>query len=571
MVGREEPPREEATRLRPPLVRELGAALGPEIHLSNELEMLAVPIAGLREGLVALLGARRDPAVLVVEFVTEPATSRDVASIVAQLRVALDAGLSVETIAVIVDKRELLRVDRFTMLSDVRTFVAALSDPRVFYELQDDAFHAPSDGVVALWDSVSGPDMEYGHAPPFLEADALDLLFGHFSLGHIEGVGDVHTNVIPHLLRVAASPQAISEVRRGVELLASTQQCDIAVSGVFAEELARIALGVVEGDTERIVGPPGEVPGRKSSGLIIIADLLGRWRGIEGLIDGYRNDGWSNVGVLALCGTTDFVEQELGPTSTRILCSLPAIGASFPSAECPYCASGATPSPQPGQIISPRDYVWDPTVLEPKEFWDLISWSNRFAEFGHWRSERTDNHFTLRILAGPVFETFGHSIALRMRAALTARGVLPGWVHGLLCTDGEESGSLAESLRQVLSLPPDAILRVPRVLLRESSASGLGERLSTWLADDRNVAARNISGKNILLLDQAAHHFATYSALRRVANHLRCTSLAFLVLVSRATNPEEVAAVLNDLHFAPLYIWSNSAWTRFTCPCGVAS
>lgn len=528
---------------------------------SVDIDTVQRTIDGRRSG-------RSKSPLVIVELLTDNPSTRDVAYIAAQIQVSLSRHPGwPKQLLFVLERPDLLNAELFGALAETAAEIVVVirRTSGVLYALENRSFisrpvPASEDWSRAVVPSVKGAEPEAAVGP----AD-LDILFDHF-LVTVNGTR-CHSNVVPRLRRLSADGLHLEKVRHVCESVMGNRSFAIASTGSFASEIGRIALTIVEGDTSRVV-EGAQAPKRRGSQLLVLVDTLSDHRGIEAAVDAFQGRGWS-VHLGALCATAGRPAVDVPEV---VLCELPAIAASYLEQDCPYCLQGVpvTPSDAGEGEVSPRDYERTPGELEPKVFWDLMRWSDEFTSFGHWRSPYTDNHFSLRIVVAPLFSLFATAIAFRIRARLASCGILPEWVHGIVCTDGAESAELAEAVRELFRLPKEAVLRVPGEYRQESAESGLGPNLSQWLDLTDNQAAQYVAGRNVLILDQAAHHFRTYSALRRVANHLGCTRLAFSVVISRSANQEEIEAVMNDVHFLPLYSWANPSWLRFSCPCGIS-
>lgn len=203
--------------------------------------------------------------------------------------------------------------------------------------------------------------------------------------------------------------------------------------------------------------------------------------------------------------------------------------------------------------------------FDPVDFWDLIAQDQAYRAVGHWPSDLTPNHYYFRILAAPIFERHGFSIALRMINALGQKGVLPEFVTRIVCP--EDNGAAVALSRFVAlhyRLAERAVIPIPRQFLRTVAGGEIGDELRTYL---RRVGDDCLAGQNVVVVDQAAHHFRTLSALKSVCQSQGARVLGIAVFVDRTSNSVEFGELLHDCHYVSLYAWPCVPRRLSECQC----
>jgi hypothetical protein len=162
-----------------------------------------------------------------------------------------------------------------------------------------------------------------------------------------------------------------------------------------------------------------------------------------------------------------------------------------------------------------------------------------------------------------------------MLNCLERRGVKRAWIEGIVCTDGAESEHLVPELARLLrkddTIPvedsvPVVIMDANLRELAEGPEAGVRLRGEIDAQQEKGVDVR---ARNVIIVDQAAHHLKTHTALRRVAEFHDANPLAFIVFVDRTQQTDEVASDLQEYeHFVPLYSWPCQPVLAGNCACG---
>lgn len=377
----------------------------------------------------------------------------------------------------------------------------------------------------------------------------LKLRFGHYG-ANLDG-RLLHTNVVPDLDAVErdrpAWRQLVASTRRRVaEVCGDADTAVILPIEWSGGVLERLVLELTHGDLSRVV-PSGMKTVDLHAPHITLASAP------------LPASAHRHVAAERGAGTlSDFRHVNLIGASSDVIAvvELPAIAGAYEPWSCPYC--------QHSVPLEGSGYDFLATTYDPKTFWDLLAWDDSYVLTGHWRSPITPNHFNLKIEARPIFDVFAHSIAERITNALARAGVLAEWIDGVISTNGDESHELVPALAERLGVPDARVVRVDHTTRVVAGRPGVDSALTAWAAAYDEV----LSGRNVILVDQAAHHLQTLSALRKVAAALSARPLAFAVFVDRTGYASEYLTPLyHGLHFIPLYSWSSPPWRDFECPC----
>ena len=201
--------------------------------------------------------------------------------------------------------------------------------------------------------------------------------------------------------------------------------------------------------------------------------------------------------------------------------------------------------------------------FDPYTFWALVGQNPNYFSVGHWPSDRTPNHFYFRILTDEVFRSHSYGLAIRIRNVLHASsGVLPGWIGKIVCIVDEESYRLSVAVASVLGLKKEDVVALPRELLN----AVVGKQIQAELLPQLKDFGDRLQRQNVLIIDQAAHHFRTLSALRNVCEYYECVVLAFAVFVDR-TDRDIKGEYLHDSHYVALYSWPCLPRRAYECQC----
>lgn len=539
----------------------------------NELVSVVVreiPLHSLRKSLTRTLRTQKKtrPNCLVMEVLARETTVRAFDDICQAIHTALtETSADIDRLLfVVADESDLAdsvlvqqRLRPWCRDQEVDLLVASATGGGLLTALEACRSRPPRlEGERVAIDEAFEPDV----APEPLTAremrDELEVLVGHFRVP-AEG-GDVHVPAVVSVGRLARSEAFVAMLAHDAEDMLGEGSFVLIPVGLDQGGLHQLSLRLVAGDSRRIRSRDAVI--EPNLQVIVLTDLAARFDGLEGLVRKIQGSG-STVAVLGIAQGADTFG--LGDVQMRTYIDLSDMHRTWSPSECPMCAQKVELLPKGGLEggATYETYARSVGAYEPHTFWQLADLDPQYLDANHWASDRTPNHYDLRVVSAPLFQDFGWDVATRIRNMIESAGILQGWLRGILCTEGEESGQLAIRLSELLGVGSSAVLRVPRDRFRHISGRDLGESLTGWLLE--SDAASRIRGKNVLILDQAAHHFRTYSSLRRVADYLECTSLAFAVFLDRTSLDLDIGEFLHSSHYIALYSWP--APPRRDCPC----
>src|SRR5262249_32349026 len=138
------------------------------------------------------------------------------------------------------------------------------------------------------------------------------------------------------------------------------------------------------------------------------------------------------------------------------------------------------------------------------------------------------------------------------------------WIDHVVSSDDEESMRLGVSVARLL--PQADQITIPRPIFRQVSSGEVGPAAEAWISGTRT----RLGGRgNALVVDQAAHHFRTYSAVKSLLDRIGWHSLAFGVVLDRTGVSADLPHLLHDTRYAWLYQWPFPPRTRLDCGCDV--
>lgn len=480
---------------------------------------------------------------LVVEYLA-PASGGTLSFLCAQLSVLLQ---TVDLDKLLISVPSVDRLRETMMLKHVYTtrnphvFVA---DPASTWRLKDDG------SLVRL-----GSGLPRSHFLPSINvkplASDLHLRLGHFVADIPESV--LHGNCVARIDVVAENATKWSQL---VDATITTIRQTVGANAYVVlpiewveGELERLALEVCEGRVDRLWTPDTILEADTVCvSLASVALSLSSHRMIASK-RGVHED--SPLRPVNLFGYGEDVPSVVA-ASTVARTSLPW--------ECRYCALGAPIEGNggPGSDIA---------AIHPAVFWDHVAWDASSASSEHFPSPFTANHFNLRVDTAPIFDVFGHALATRIVNASRSRGILQPWIEGIICTGGSERGGLVPFLAQRYRVSSSRTFSVTHEMRTLAQRPGMDPGLRELVARAKATGV-DLDRRNVLIVDQAAHHLASLSAMRKVSEAFGARPLAFSVFMDRTgSQVEQPFSEANGMQFVPLYAWDCRPWRKFECPC----
>lgn len=388
-------------------------------------------------------------------------------------------------------------------------------------------------------------------------AKELPLEFDHFEIDSPRLAEPVtHFPCVLDARPLAANDDLVAQLRQLIQDTtgaAASVLCAVEIegSGIADGLLPRLA----DGEPDQLDDGARDLQHRE---VVVVMDFAARFHKPAQVAAGLTRRGADKVFFVALVSTDDVLD---GVSDVLALLHLPLKSAAAGGGDCEFCNVGS-----PVHRGSHRAQLIESLIdYDAAVFWKLLALSPAFSRLGHWSSPRTENHFWLRIMMADLLTPFADAFALRLLRTLEVKGLLSvAWVDYVVVPDDDESVLLGSALVRLLPGRYTELVAVPRSVMRQVSAGELGDGARTWVDQARE---RWGSRGNALVVDQAAHHFRTYSAVKTLIDAVGWHSLAFGVVVDRTgVNPDHLHQ-LHDARYASLYRWPFPPRTRLDCSC----
>ena len=385
------------------------------------------------------------------------------------------------------------------------------------------------------------------------------LLFDHFEL--VLHGRTFHIPAVASVRRLVQNDTFINQLRQDIADKFSDSRFDIYPLGIAGGGIEELAVALSGGDHQRVIFS-GQRSTHRDRPVLILCDFLSPIYGFPEIIAGLRQKEAKSIGIAGIAKYLDFDRPEEIPCiyyfETTYTASVVDKRGNSP---CPFCKQGVP-------FFSGENFVdFEKSILhfEPFTFWEFIRQDERFYSAGHWTGGRTVNHYQFRIMTKPCFEQFSYSLAIRFRNILKSESIIPQWVKKIVCTEGEESSTLAKSLAEVFGLSSTDVISIPREYFKSIAGKDLGVELVNHMK--RSLEKEDsLNRRTVLIVDQAAHHFKTLSALRRICEYYDCVVLAFAVFIDRA-DTSLIGEYLYNSHYVSLYSWPSQPRLPDECPC----
>jgi hypothetical protein len=383
----------------------------------------------------------------------------------------------------------------------------------------------------------------------------LDFEFDHFVIAPSERERPLHVPCLLSCEALAQSTEAVASVQTALAVFAGGERwtahpLEFDGAGI-AEPLLPQILG---GDASRLDDGKRSLEGER---VIILTDIAYLPARLAHAVNAAKDRGAEWAGVFAMVATSEPLPPGL---EFRSILELP-ITSALEENECEMCRLGVEPITGNGI----RDVRRSLTQYQPVVFWRLMALMQSFTRVGHWASPRTPNHFWLRVLMGNVLQSFGSSMAARIVRILEREaGVMMSWVDAIIVAEDPESVALAEAIQRTVRQRSLEIISVERSILREVSPHELSDPANDWVA----TASERVGPRaNVLIVDQAAHHLRTYTALKTLCDTAGWHTLAFCVVLDRTGIDSDAREQLHDSHYVALYSWPFPPRIASACTC----
>jgi len=382
------------------------------------------------------------------------------------------------------------------------------------------------------------------------------VLFGHFQI-NVDN-RSYHLPAIASVKKLAENSIFLSQLRYDITQMLNSFTFQVLHFGIPGGGIYELSFNLVEGDVNRL-NNTGNTRRAYDSPVLLLYDFLSPMYLIDNTIREVKKNGATQIAVAGIARCEDTPNFNEIPSVYYIDANYMKILNG--DSECRFCNQGVP--------VIDEEY-FDNFARKIEEFdaftfWEFIAQNNNFYKVGHWPSDRTPNHYHFRILTEPIFKQHGFGLAIRLRNLLEKKGIISSWIQKIVCTD-EESYILSLYLSEVLRLSYNDVIRIPRSF----SGSIAGKELDPSLLDyiDKNYGKDPLKQQNVIIIDQAAHHFKTLSALRDICSYYDdCTIFAFAVFIDRTDPAFSVGEYLHDSHYIALYSWPVPPRIKYECPC----
>ena len=407
----------------------------------------------------------------------------------------------------------------------------------------------PSGQVIAVQDAKRSPEE--------IETE-FRILFGHFET--VLGGTKYHIPAIASARRLANDRVFVQQFKNQIAQNLGNVRYQVLPIGIPQGGIDDLCVSVVDGDINRLLAAD-YTNLEHDAQVVLVSDFVMRAHPFEQICTELRSRGSKQLMIAGIGKYADAPQIRDVHMSAFIHTNYTV---AQPGDSCGFCIQGVPAIPGEGYDAlahQVRDF-------DPFTFWQLVRQSPDHYRAGHWKSDRTSNHFQFRIMVGPILQRHCHALSLRLRNVLESRSILPSWINKIMCTEGEESRTLALGLASVVGLSPQDVIAIPRKYFTSIVGADVGDEVLPYLAE--KYGKSTLRHQNVVLVDQAAHHFKTLSALRTICEYLDSTILAFAVVVDRTDATFSLGEFLHDSHYVSLYSWSSPPRLPHECPCAEA-
>lgn len=387
----------------------------------------------------------------------------------------------------------------------------------------------------------------------FIES-LVDEVFGHFEVSPLSGDPQ---RVQSHVTSLVSLERCLQEDRvipflHGLLTHELGEGFVIAPVGLQGPDLDGVAMGIVNNDIDRF----GVDRGLQNRKVALLCDILWHAYDLDTIIASCYERGASDVFTLGFAAYKGFSSK------FRVKAFVDIDGHEYKpgKSSCPFCFHDVKPTG--GEYL--QGYLAEIEEFHPFVFWELVSSTEGAFLDGHWPSPRTKYHYLHRVRCEPLFRKHGYGIAIRIRNLLT-RHVYAEWIDTLLCPDEPEATLLAEQIIRSLKTSYKQLVVIPRRYFTGVTGTSIPVGLSDFLTE--KYGNNPLDRRNVIIVDQAAHHFGTLSALSHICRFLGGRILAFAVAVDRLSATTLLSDCLPNSHYLSLYRWPCPPFKPDQCPC----
>lgn len=391
-------------------------------------------------------------------------------------------------------------------------------------------------------------------SPEEIESD-FRILFGHFEV-EVDGVKH-HVPAVASVKKLSGDRVFIQYLHEEIVRRLGKPDYQVLPIGIPLGGIENLSVSLIEGEINRLLLRDLSNL-QRGSDVVLLCDFISPIYSLDRLCAKLRSGSAKDLIIMGIGNymgvprVRDVRMQSFVQTNYRV---------SPPGPGCPFCN-------QEVPLIKGEDYESlsrQAGGFDPFTFWELIKESPDYYRAGHWPSDRTPNHYQFRIMIKPMLKRHCHGLSLRFRHLLESLNILPGWIDKILCIQYEESETLALGLANVVGLSSKDVIAIPRKHLASIAGADVSEEL--WRFITETYGKSKLRHQNVVIVDQAAHHLKTLSALRTVCEHLDSHILAFAVVVDRTDAALVLGDFLHDSHYIYLYSWPSPPRLPYECPC----
>jgi hypothetical protein len=389
-----------------------------------------------------------------------------------------------------------------------------------------------------------------------IEAE-FQVLFGHFEVDMNNSA--FHVPAIAAVKKLARNAVFVKQLKDDVSQILSASKFTILTFGIPGGGINELAIALADGDTKKICDPQ-KIREHDGNPILILCDFLCPVYPIEATIRDIRAKNDKQIAMVGIARYRNFPDLPGTQSLSYIDTNYWAVPASE-LAQCIFCKQNV-------QSIKGEHFEFFARAIkqfDPLTFWEFINQSASFYKVGHWVSTRTPNHYLFTIVADPIFKRHSYGLAVRLRNIIESNKIHSSWIRKIVCTSGEESTALSIAVSEVLGLQQKDVIRIPRKFFNSIAGKQIDPELQKYITAEYgdNVLNR----RNVLIIDQAAHHFKTMSSLRDICEYYDCTVMAFAVFLDRTDTALSLGEYLHDSNYFPLYSWPVPPRRAHECPC----
>jgi len=389
-------------------------------------------------------------------------------------------------------------------------------------------------------------------------ASLFQIIYGHFEVNVKDKI--YHVSAIASVKKLAHNQIFLRQLNNDIFKKLGDENFRIFTFGINGGGMDELAFKLVEGQVERL-WDESKLDVKDDRPVALITDFLSQRYPIEHTINQFKKTSASAIVVVCIAKCLDAPALDGTPSISYIDTNYTSADTNALKNDCKFCKQGVQPIKGDYFDESIRNiYEFDAFT-----FWEFIAQNSTYHKVGHWPSNRTSNHYLFRILTKPIFKHHGFGLALRLRNILDSKNIVPTWIKKIVCTEGEESYILSLNLAEILGLRPKDVVRIPRKYFSSIAGKQIGEGLVEYL--ESMYGEDTLKQRNVIIVDQAAHHFKTLSALKNICEYYDCTVLAFAVFIDRADPALSLGEYLPESLYIALYSWPVPPRRSYECPC----